>query len=138
MEIKYSYGMENITIEKTDNMTYAVYADTKRFGKHEMMFESYRLSECKEWLIKNSNVLKAVDAAKKTEGFRKFTYRVFCYTSDSEAYRTKILLTDKGVYVMFDGCRSNYRIFVDTNFKVIRKPKKIKGIEIKIRYNRYA
>lgn len=45
--------LENVRIEATNNDTYVVYADTKRFGKNEVMFESYNKNECYEYIMKN-------------------------------------------------------------------------------------
>lgn len=36
---------ENIKIERTDNGTWVVRADSKRFGKEAIMFESFRYKE---------------------------------------------------------------------------------------------
>ena len=44
--------MKNIVIEKTGNGTYAVKADTERFGEQEIMFESYSKGECVKYILK--------------------------------------------------------------------------------------
>ena len=59
--MKNVYGMENVTIEATNNNTYAVYADTKRFGKHEMMFESFSVEECLLWAKDNGFEFPEID-----------------------------------------------------------------------------
>lgn len=52
-DIEMTYGMMNVTIEKSNNNTYLVYADTERWGEHEIMFESYSREECITWLKAN-------------------------------------------------------------------------------------
>ena len=45
--------MKNVKIEATNNNTYVVRADTKRFGKNQIMFESYSKPECFEYVHQN-------------------------------------------------------------------------------------
>lgn len=40
----------NFKIEKTDNNTYVVRADSDRFGKQAIVFESYSHRECLNWM----------------------------------------------------------------------------------------
>lgn len=41
--------MRNFKIEITNNNTFVIRADSARFGKNQIMFESYKKSECYEW-----------------------------------------------------------------------------------------
>ena len=47
-----TWGMKNVHIMKTAG-TWIVTADTERFGKDEIMFESYKFDEAIEYLKKN-------------------------------------------------------------------------------------
>lgn len=42
--------MTNLSISKTDNNTYLVRGDSKRFGKNAILFESYKKSDCKAYV----------------------------------------------------------------------------------------
>lgn len=44
--------MKNIEIVVTDNKTIVVFADTKRFGKHQIMFEGYTFLQCCDYIRK--------------------------------------------------------------------------------------
>lgn len=59
--------MKNIRIEKTNNRTYVVKADTERFGIQSIMFESYSLEECKRYIGNEQYELvdKAIDEKTK-------------------------------------------------------------------------
>lgn len=46
--------MKNIEIEVTDNHTIVVFADTKRFGKHQIMFEGITFDECFDYIRKHT------------------------------------------------------------------------------------
>ena len=48
-----TYGMKNVEIRKSTHNTYLVYADTARFGKHEIMYESHDRNDCVAWLKDN-------------------------------------------------------------------------------------
>lgn len=50
-----TYGMRssNVRIEKSNNNTYLVFADTERFGMNEIMYESYNFYDCIKWLNAN-------------------------------------------------------------------------------------
>lgn len=52
--------MKNIKIEKTTNNTYVVKADTERFGKQRIIFESYKINDCINYL----------------KSFEKFSFRI--------------------------------------------------------------
>lgn len=47
------YGMKSIHVKCSNNNTYVVIADTKRFGKNQIMFESVDIMQCVEY-VKNS------------------------------------------------------------------------------------
>lgn len=42
--------MKNIQIVVTDNFTIVVFADTRRFGKHKIMFEGRTFMECCDYI----------------------------------------------------------------------------------------
>ena len=42
--------MKNVRIKKHSNGTWIVIADTERFGKNEIMYESYRKEDCVNYL----------------------------------------------------------------------------------------
>ena len=44
---------KNFRIYKTENNTYIVKADSKRFGKQAIVFESFKLRECFDWIFEN-------------------------------------------------------------------------------------
>ena len=45
-------NMKSINIEQLASGTYAVKADTERFGEQEIMFESYSKAECVQYILK--------------------------------------------------------------------------------------
>lgn len=45
--------MKNFRIYLTDNGTYVVKADSKRFGKQSIVFESFSVKECVSWMYNN-------------------------------------------------------------------------------------
>ena len=52
-----TYGMMNVVIKQTkwngDGEMFFVYADTERFGKHEIMYQCYSLELTEGWLAEN-------------------------------------------------------------------------------------
>ena len=52
-----TYGMRNVVIKETawngDGKMFFVYADTERFGKHEIMYQCYSLELTEKWLAEN-------------------------------------------------------------------------------------
>lgn len=48
--------MKNIEIVVTEERTIVVYADTKRFGKHEIMFEGHTFDECFDYIKRNTGM----------------------------------------------------------------------------------
>ena len=61
-EVRPTYNMENVEIVESriagNIKTYLVYADTERFGKHEIMFQAPTKEDCKKWLSKNGVEIK--------------------------------------------------------------------------------
>lgn len=60
--------MTNINIARTNNGTWAVKADTERFGKQEIMFESYSRSECVEYASRYGYTEKKLTTADIKKG----------------------------------------------------------------------
>ena len=62
-------SMQNVQIVVTDNFTIVVIADTKRFGKQQIMFEGRTLMEACDYIRrttgKNHFQLKGLDAMRK-------------------------------------------------------------------------
>lgn len=44
---------KNFRIYKTENNAFVVKADSKRFGKQAIVFESYNVVECNTWILNN-------------------------------------------------------------------------------------
>ena len=44
---------KNFRIYNTDNNTFVVRADSKRFGKQAIVFESYKVKDCVRWIFEN-------------------------------------------------------------------------------------
>lgn len=123
--------MKNITIERTNNNTYVVYADTERFGKHEIMFEGISEEECKAFI---KNVKEAIAktiiekvAEQKKEQFTKFFNRCYALTGDCGWYAV-IERYDCGWYAKFEGTKSAVNGFMKDG-EVVRKPRTAKLID---------
>lgn len=44
---------KNFRIYRTENNTFIVRADSKRFGKQAIVFESYSVKDCVKWIYAN-------------------------------------------------------------------------------------
>ena len=126
--------MKNIVIEKTSNGTYVVKADTERFGKQEIMFESYSKTECVQY------ILKTVAFLFRVTGKEMYLAEMVNWMGDDKmakleaacgrnAYLTSYYGLEHiytyesqngGVYVKMEGTRSSFSLFVDEN-GIIRK-----------------
>lgn len=65
-----TYGMTNVTIEKEvhGNVTsYMVYADTERFGKHEIMAQCISKEEAEQWCKENGVTFELPTARERAE-----------------------------------------------------------------------
>lgn len=67
------YVYKNFHIYATDNGTFVVRADSKRFGKQEIVFESYNLKECVNWIDNNYRNSKGEIITNM-----RWTTRVYC------------------------------------------------------------
>jgi len=75
-------------------------------------------------------VKRAINSAihQKSEAFKKFIQRQNYFTSNDRLEMLDAIIFDKGIYLKFLGTRNNLNIFVDNDFRVIRKP--VKAIEL--------
>lgn len=59
-----AYGMHKVLMMRKPEGGYAIYADTKRFGEHALMYESPSEESCRNWLRENN----VDDEGMKTRG----------------------------------------------------------------------
>lgn len=62
------YGMQAVHVKITNNNTFVVVADTERFGKNQIMFESYDVMQCIEY-VKNSIHVREPETAPETQQY---------------------------------------------------------------------
>lgn len=128
--------MKNIRIEHLQSGTYVVKADTERFGEQEIMFESYRKSECVRYILKVAAFLFRVTgnpmyltvlvdwmgderSQKLHSACERNSFLTSVYGLENiYAYKSK----DGGVYIKMIGTRSSFSLFVDSNGAVRRAP----------------
>ena len=72
-------------------------------------------------------IYKAIE--QKKEQFIKYIDRQVYFTNHDRLEMVEVFIYDKGIYLNFLGFRNNLNIFIDNNFKVIRKPKKLIQLE---------
>lgn len=128
--------MKNIIIEKTGDGTYVVKADTERFGKQEIMFESYSKVECVGY------ILKVVTFLFRSTGKEMYLAEMVNWMGDGKmakleaacgrnAYLTSYYGLEHirtyesesgGVYVKMEGTRSSFSLYVDGNGVIKRAP----------------
>lgn len=90
------YGMEHITIELSTNNTFLVYADTERFGEHEIMFESYKKEDCERWLRECKAIYwKDLTVQQKEERFTADTVEEMLEELTSETGITKVQISNR-------------------------------------------
>lgn len=59
--------MKNFKMEKTSTGTWVVRADSKRFGRKAIVFESYKMMECVAWIKEKEALLKVAANQKEVE-----------------------------------------------------------------------
>ena len=65
----------------------------------------------------------------KKEAFEKFIERQNYFTDNDRLENVDAIFYDKGIYLKFTGTRNNLNVFINNDFKVIRKP--VKALELK-------
>lgn len=128
--------MKNIVIEKTGNGTYAVKADTERFGEQEIMFESYSKGECVKYILKTMvflfrttgeemylagmvNWMGEDKMAKLEAACERNAYLTSYYGLEHiRTYESE----NGGVYIKMEGTRSSFTLYVDGNGTIKKAP----------------
>ncbi len=128
--------MKNIIIEKTGNGTYVVKADTERFGKQEIMFESYRKAECVQYILKTVAFLfratgKELYLAEMIDWMGEDKMSKLTAACERNAYLTSYYGLEHirtyesergGVYIKMEGCRSSFALYVDESGAIKKAP----------------
>ncbi len=127
--------MKNIKIEKTNNNTYVVKADTERFGKNEIMFESYKINDCIKYLKSfekfgfkiTENIYQQVAEIlldnmpnRKKELLESAVNRNDSFTSFRGLENVELYVTENGTLLKMRGVRCSFVLFRD-NFGVYRR-----------------
>lgn len=75
-------------------------------------------------------IKRAINSAihQKADAFKKFIIRENYLTSNDRLEMLDAVIYDKGIYLKFLGTRNKLNVFVDNDFKVIRKP--VKALEL--------
>ena len=128
--------MENIKIERTNNGTFVVKADTERFGKQEIMFESFNKDECVQYIMKSVVSLfratgKKIYLAAMIDWMDKDKRTKLISACERNAYLTSYYGLEHirvyesatgGVYVKMEGTRSPFTVYIDRNGEIKRAP----------------
>lgn len=127
--------MKNINIEKTVNNTYVVKADTDRFGKQEILFESYKINDCLNYLksfekfgfkITKSvyqqiaEILLENMPENKKELLRSAINRNDALTSFRGLENINLYITENGTLLKMRGVRCGFVLFMD-NYSAYRR-----------------
>lgn len=134
--------MKNIVIEKSENGTYIVKADTERFGAQAVMFESFDRSECARYIIRTAikmytitkeefylSVLLAWMDEKKQKQYDENRGRNAHFTGHYGFSMTYIYTTEEGgLYIKCTGCRSGFSVFFNPDGTVAKSAPAIKSM----------
>lgn len=127
--------MKNIKIEKTMNNTYVVKADTERFGKQRIIFESYRINDCVKYLksfekfgfrITESvyqqvaEILLENMPENKKELLSSAINRNDSFTSFRGLENINLYVTENGTLLKMSGVRCSFVLFMD-NYSTYRR-----------------
>ncbi len=134
--------MRNIIVEKTSNNTYVVKADTERFGKQEIMFESYCKVECVRYIIRTAVklyvvtkqecylavLLRWMDERKRNQ-YDENRGRNSFFTSHYGFSMTYVFMAeDGGLYIKCRGCRSSFSVFFNADGTTAKRAPKVKNM----------
>lgn len=131
--------MKNVSIETTTNKTFVVYADTKRFGKHEIMFESYRREDCVRYIMRMAvSIIKYSKNAKDRDDAYEVLIRFLPVEKKAQIVRacgrnayftsawtlewTEVEVIDKGIYLTFRGVQTSVGMWISNEGNICRKP----------------
>lgn len=137
--------MKNIKIEKTTNNTYVVKADTERFGKQRIIFESYKINDCINYLksfekfgfrITESvyqqvaEILLENMPENKKELLSSAINRNDSFTSFRGLENINLYITENGTLLKMRGVRCGFVLFMDNYSAYRRTPNhEAKGIK---------
>lgn len=134
--------MKNIKIEKTTNNTYVVKADTERFGKQRIIFESYKINDCINYLksfekLITESVYQQVAEIllenmpeNKKELLSSAINRNDSFTSFRGLENINLYITENGTLLKMRGVRCGFVLFMD-NYSVYRRTPKHKTRGVK-------
>ena len=140
--------MKSINIEQLASGTYAVKADTERFGEQEIMFESYSKAECVQYILKTMAFLfratgKEMYLAKMVRWMGEDKMAKLEAACGRNAYLTSYYGLEHirtyesesgGVYIKMEGTRSYFSVFIDEN-GVIKKAPAVKTMRYRGTYH---
>lgn len=131
--------MKNVRIERTANETFVVRYDTDRFGKDEIMFESFLREDCERYILRMaSRIIRYSDkyaaredayealihflpVSKKDQIVRACGRNAY-FTSAWTLEWTEADCFDKGLYLTFRGVQTSVSVWIADDGNIGRRP----------------